>query len=116
MMASTAESMRLMKKLATLAILLTSPPLLGELLQAGDVGFRHLHINILREEQGYVDVDAFAEGLLDCRDALGGAGNLDHHILAPDRLPQPARFFDRALGVAGEVGRDFEADVSVAPL
>ena len=53
--------------------------------------------------------------LLDRRDALGGAGNLDHHVLAADGLPQPARLFERALGVAGEIGRDFEADVAVAP-
>ncbi len=116
MMASTSVSMRLMKKLATLAILLTSPPFLRELLQAGDVGFRHLLVDVLREEQGDVDVDAFADGLLECRDAFGRAGNLDHYILATDGLPQPARFFERALGVAGEIGRDFEADVAVAAL
>ena len=54
-----------MKKLATLAIWLTSPPLAGELLQAGDIGFRHLHVDILREQQGHVDVDAFADRLLE---------------------------------------------------
>ena len=51
-----------MKKLATLAIWLTSPPLLGKLLQAGDVGFRDFHVDVLREEQRDVDVDAFADG------------------------------------------------------
>ena len=50
-----------MKKLATLAILLTSPPLAANCFQAGDVGFGHLLVNILREEQRDVDVDAFAD-------------------------------------------------------
>ncbi len=54
--------------------------------------------------------------LLEGRDAFGGAGNLDHHILAAHGLPQSARFFQRALGVAGEVRRDFQADIAIAPL
>ena len=54
--------------------------------------------------------------LLDRRDALSGAGNLDHHIVAADCFPQPARLLDRALGVAREIRRYFEADVAVTTL
>ena len=75
-----------------------------ELLQASDVGFCHLHVNFLREQQGYINVNAFADGLLERRDSLGGAGNLDHDILASDRLPQPSRLLDRGFGLAGKVG------------
>ena len=62
-MASTSVSMRLTKKLATLAIWLTSPPLAANCFQPGDVGFRHLLVDFLREQQRDVDVDAFADQL-----------------------------------------------------
>ena len=49
-----------------------------------------------RKHQGDVDIDAFAGQLLDCRNALGGSGNLDHQIGALHRMPQPPRFRDAA--------------------
>ena len=44
------------------------------------------------------------------------AGNLDHYVLATDRLPQSSRLLDRALGIAGRGKANFEADISVAAL
>ena len=46
----------------------------------------------------------------------GVRGDLDHHVVAIDRLPQPAGFVDRALGVVREIGRDFQADVAVTSI
>jgi hypothetical protein len=47
------------------------------------------------------------------RAALGRAGNLDHHVGAVDRLPQPRRGIDRARGVVGERRRNLQRDVAV---
>ena len=80
--------MRLMKKLATLAIWLRSPPLRGQLFEARDISLGHLFVNFLREQECDVDVDAFADQLLDSRQAFGGARNFDHHVFAADRFPK----------------------------
>src|SRR5437667_3963536 len=87
-----------------------------ELLESGDVGFRNFLVNLLREEQRHIDIDAFADKLLEGGDALAGARNFDHHVLAAHVFPQPSRFLNCALRVAGEIGRDFQADISVASL
>ena len=49
----------------------------------------------------------------DRRHALGRGRHLDHHVRPVDRLPEPARFGDRARRVVREVGRHLEADVAV---
>ena len=41
---------------------------LGELFQACDVSFGYFYVDVLREQQGYIDVDAFADGLLKWRE------------------------------------------------
>src|SRR5208282_686990 len=86
----------------------------GQLFKASDISFGYTLINFLREQQRHIDVDTFADQLLEGGNALGGAGNFDHHILAGHGFPQPPRLRNRALGVASEIGRDFKADVSVA--
>ena len=46
----------------------------------------------------------------------GGRGrHLDHDVLARHRLPQAPRLVERALRVVGQIGRDLQADVTVAP-
>ena len=62
--------MRLTKKLATLAIRETSPPLRGQRLEAGQIGLGDLLIDLLREQQRDVDVDALADQVADRRQAL----------------------------------------------
>ena len=62
--------MRLMKKLATLATLLTSPPVGGEFFHSVNEGRGYFLIHRLREEQRHVDVDAFAEQLPKCGNAF----------------------------------------------
>ncbi len=53
---------------------------------------------------------------LECGNAFAGPGHFDHHIFAANFFPQAARFRQRALGIAGEIRRHFEADVSIAAL
>ena len=43
----------------------------------------------------------------------GGRRDLDHQVVAPDRLVQSPRLGERRLGVEREVGRDLQADVAV---
>ena len=52
--------------------------------------------------------------LLDGGQSLGRAGDFDHYVLAAHGLPQAAGFVDRLLGFVREIGRNFEADISVA--
>src|SRR5262249_49714515 len=80
----------------------------------GDVSLRDLLVNVFRKEQRNVDIDPFAEALLDRRQSLGRARDLDHYIVAGYGFPETSRFVDRFLRLVGEVRRDFEAYVSVA--
>src|SRR5580704_4095807 len=82
--------------------------------ESGDEGLGDLFVGGLGEEQSDVDVQAVFEKLADGGDALGSGGNLDHDIGAVDGLPEAAGFFHGAVGVVGEEGRDFEADIAVA--
>ena len=58
--------MRLIKKLATLAIFLQIAAARREIFQPGNVSFGDLLIHFLGEEQRDVDVDSFADQLPDC--------------------------------------------------
>ena len=44
----------------------------------------------------------------------GVDGNLDHQIGALHGSPQPPRFSDASLGIAGEMRRDFKAGVAIS--
>ena len=111
---STATSMRLTKKLATLATLPGSPPCATRCFEPGEIGLDDLFVDLLREQQRDVDVDALADELADRRQAGFGRRHLDHQVVAADRLPEPPRLGDRRLGVHRQIGRDFEADIAVA--
>src|SRR5208283_305043 len=63
-------------------------------LEPTQVGLRNAGIRLLAEEERDVDVDAFADALLDGRDTLGRAGDFNHHIRRAERLPKPARLVD----------------------
>ena len=67
-----AVSIRLTKKLATLATASRSPPRATSALEPGDVGLGDPLVGVLGEEQRHVDVDALADQLLDGGHALGG--------------------------------------------
>src|SRR5262249_35821278 len=84
-----------------------------KLLKPSDVSFRHAFIRLLREQQRDVYIDAFADQLLNCRNSRRSRRHFDHYVLASDSLPQTARLFQRSFGVVGEIGRNFEADVTV---
>ena len=84
-------------------------------LEAGQVGLGHLLVRRLGEEEGDVHVDPGADELADRRDPGGRRRDLDHHVLARHRAPEPARFRHRSRRVVGEVGRDLEAHVAIPP-
>ena len=84
--------------------------------KAGEKRLHHLLVDLLREQERDVDVDAFGEKLADRRYPGGGGGDLDEDVLAADRLPKTPRLLDRCRGIHGEIGRHFEADEAVAAL
>ncbi len=81
--------------------------------EAGDIGFENFRVHFLREQQRDVDADAFRDQLADRGHALAGAGDLHHQIVAVDIFPQPLRLGDSAIGVARQIGRDFQADKAI---
>ena len=113
---STALSIRLTKKLATLATREGSPPPATSFSRPVEIGFRHLAIDLLREQQRDVDADAFADQMFDRGQAFRRRRHLHHQILALDVLPQPLGLDDGAFGVHRQIGRDFEADETVFAL
>ncbi len=84
-----------------------------EVLEPREVGLGHPQIGIQAEQQGDVDVDAFADQVADRRRPAIGAGHLDHQVLSIDRLPEPLGLADGLVGLQRQIGRDFEADVAV---
>ncbi len=84
-----------------------------ERLQAPHVRFRYGLVGVQAEQQGDVDVDAFADQGADGRRARVGSGHLDHDVRPVHRPPQPSRLGDRGLSVHREIGRDLKADVTV---
>ena len=81
-----------------------------------DVGLGDIGIDLLREQQGHIDVDPLADQCPDRREPRFGAGHLDHQVAAIDLVPQPACFLNRLVRVHGQIGRDLEADEAVASL
>jgi hypothetical protein len=86
----------------------------GVLLQAGEIRLGHRVVGSLREEEGHVDVHPLADERANRGRSRLRARHLDHHVLASERRPQPARFGDRAFGVVRQQRRHLEAHVSIA--
>ncbi len=112
---STAMSMRLTKKLATLAIP-GSPPCATSSSRPRQIRLDHLFIDLLREQQRDVDVDAVGDELANRRQPGAGRRNLDHDIVARDLAPQPPRLGDRRLRAHRQIGRHLEAHIAVRAL
>jgi hypothetical protein len=87
--------------------------LLVAALEPADVGLRHLLVLLDLEQQRDVDVQALVGHLLDRRQTLVGAGDLDHQVGPVDAPPVLARLLHRALRVERDVGIDLERDVAV---
>ncbi len=83
------------------------------LLEAFDVRLRHSLVRFDGEEQGRVDIDAFADQLTHRWDAGGGGRHLDHDILAVDELAQPAHLIDGCLRVVGDIRRDLHTHIAI---
>src|SRR5579885_3596567 len=83
------------------------------ILQRVQIGIGNLAIDLTGEDEGDVDVDAFGEGLAHGGDALWRGWNLNHQIGPVNHLPETAHLLERAFGVVGEVGRNFQADVAI---
>jgi hypothetical protein len=84
-------------------------------LQTIDVGLGDLTVDVAVEQQGDIDVDAFADQLLDGRNARRRRRDLDHQVVPADRAPQTAGLGQRAGGVHGQQRRHFQADVPIPP-
>ena len=82
-------------------------------LQTADVGLGDPRVGVDAEQERHVDVAPLVDHLLDRRQALVGARDLDHQVGAVDQVPVQARLLHRALGVVGQARRDLERDEAV---
>jgi hypothetical protein len=82
-----------------------------EMLEARQIGLDNFLVDLLREQQRDIDVDSLADEAANRRQTGLCARHLDHQVVAADRLPEASR-----LGVHRQVGRHFEADISVTAL
>ena len=89
------------------------PAVLAPALEPANERLGGLLVHLHGEQEGDVDVDALVDRLLDRRDALLGARDLDHRVGPPDQLPVLARLLERALGVVREPRRHLERHVAV---
>lgn len=71
--------------------------------QAPQPGFGYGLVAVDREQQRDVDVDAFEQQLLDRRQSLHRAGDLDHEVRPVDQRREVSRLRDGTLRVAREV-------------
>ena len=78
-----------------------------------DISLRDFLVHVLGKEQSDIDIDALAQHLANGRNPRRCGGNFDHYILAGNRSPQTARFFDGPLRVVGQIRRNFETDVAI---
>jgi hypothetical protein len=105
--------MRLTKKLATLAIVSIGSLLATRASSPSACASAYRNVAVEAEQQGDVDADPVFDQLAHRGHAGRGAGHLDHQIGAIDHAMQPSRLGDRLVGLVGEVGRHFEADIAV---
>ena len=87
-----------------------------QILQPGDIGFDDLLVDAHGEQQCDVDVQAASDQFANCRKTGRGRRHLHHQVGTLHRLPKPQRFGHRGLGVVGQVGRAFQADIAIAAL
>ena len=88
----------------------------GAPLQTADEGFSHRFVIVDSENQRDIDVDAGGDGCFDGWQPLGRGWNLDHQVGPVDGLEEARRFIDRALGIARQQRRHFQADITIAAL
>ena len=88
----------------------------AQLLQAGNIGAGNRLIHLDCEQQGDVDIGAFADQLSDGRNTSLGGRDFDHDILTVNRRPQPPRLFDRPVRIVRQMGRNLKADIAVSPV
>ena len=84
--------------------------------KAEHIGVGDLLIDVDREQQRDIDVDPLRDERADRRQTGFRRGDLDHQIGARDDAPKMDRLPYRGLGVVCEIGRAFEADVTILPL
>ena len=87
-----------------------------QILEPRDICFDYLLVDAHGEEQGDVDVQPATDQLPDRRNAGWGRRHLHHQIGTPDRRPQPQRLGHGGLGIVGQIGRAFQADIAVPAL
>ncbi len=91
-------------------------PLGHAALQTSQIGLHHLGVDVVREDQGDVDVDAVGDRFLDGRNALRRGRNLDHHVRPPQRGEEPLGLGGRIGRVVRQKRRDLQAAESVPAL
>src|SRR5579875_3699764 len=85
-------------------------------LKPTQIGVSDGAIAIEREDQGYVDVDALANGLSDSWYALLCGRNLNHQVGAINHLPEAAYLSNSTIGIMSQVWRNLQADIAIVVL
>ena len=85
----------------------------GERFETRQISLDDLFVDLLREQQRDVDVDAVGDQIADRRQALGCRRHFDHEVRTIDRVPQALGFGDRGFGLLRQIGRDLDADKAV---
>ncbi len=85
----------------------------GEPFQPCEIGLHHLAVAIEAEDQGHVDGASLGDHLLDRRQTLLRARDLDHQIAPIDLLVEVSGSSLGTGAVVGETRIDFHADVPV---
>src|SRR6185503_14527695 len=87
-------------------------PLRSTRFNTGDVSCRHLPITWQPKEQRDVDVDAFADELLDGGQPFGRRRDFDEHVGPLQRSPQTTGLNDRTFSVMRQVWIDLQTHIS----
>ena len=85
-------------------------------LETAKIGFHHLLIDLLREQQRDIDVDAFADQRPDSGQSGRSSRDLDHQVLAIDFPPEATRLVQAALGIVRKIWRYLDADEAIRAL
>src|SRR5262249_42823395 len=84
----------------------------GARFPAAGVRLGDLFVIFYREDHRDVDVDPGGDAFADGGESFGRGGNLDHHVRAVERGPQPFFLGGFGLGVSRPQRRDFQADLT----